>query len=119
MGDAQFLNAPFLSWIIMSHQAILVDRRDADSRDKVKQQIESRAKDDEQRYPPTMLFPEATVSNGSCLLTFKSGAFAPGAPVQPVILRYPPRKCFTPLCGTPFEVRTVPSPPPTNQPTST
>lgn len=32
---------------------------------------------------------EGTTTNGDFLLPFKSGAFLSGAPVQPVILRYP------------------------------
>ncbi|KAL7984613.1 hypothetical protein Chor_003183 [Crotalus horridus] len=36
-----------------------------------------------------MIFPEGTCTNRSCLITFKPGAFIPGVPVQPVILRYP------------------------------
>lgn len=36
-----------------------------------------------------MIFPEGTCTNRSCLITFKSGAFYPGVPVQPVCIRYP------------------------------
>ncbi|CAN4122802.1 unnamed protein product [Withania somnifera] len=39
--------------------------------------------------PTMLLFPEGTTTNGDFLLPFKSGAFLAGAPVQPVILRYP------------------------------
>ncbi|KAH0680531.1 hypothetical protein KY284_021616 [Solanum tuberosum] len=39
--------------------------------------------------PIMLLFPEGTTTNGDFLLPFKSGAFLSGAPVQPVILRYP------------------------------
>lgn len=39
--------------------------------------------------PPMMLFPEGTTTNGEYLLPFKTGAFLAGAPVLPVILRYP------------------------------
>lgn len=39
--------------------------------------------------PIMLLFPEGTTTNGDFLLPFKSGAFLAGAPVQPVILRYP------------------------------
>eukprot|EP00179_Madagascaria_erythrocladioides_P006800 CAMPEP_0198322854 /NCGR_PEP_ID=MMETSP1450-20131203/11246_1 /TAXON_ID=753684 ORGANISM="Madagascaria erythrocladiodes, Strain CCMP3234" /NCGR_SAMPLE_ID=MMETSP1450 /ASSEMBLY_ACC=CAM_ASM_001115 /LENGTH=312 /DNA_ID=CAMNT_0044026511 /DNA_START=138 /DNA_END=1076 /DNA_ORIENTATION=+ len=34
------------------------------------------------------MFPEGTTTNRRCLVTFKAGAFVPGAPVQPVALRY-------------------------------
>uniref|UniRef100_A0A8C8WKG1 Lysophosphatidylcholine acyltransferase 1 n=1 Tax=Panthera leo TaxID=9689 RepID=A0A8C8WKG1_PANLE len=36
-----------------------------------------------------MIFPEGTCTNRTCLITFKPGAFIPGVPVQPVVLRYP------------------------------
>lgn len=39
--------------------------------------------------PIMMLFPEGTTTNGDFLLPFKTGAFLAGAPVLPVILRYP------------------------------
>ncbi|NXL89570.1 PCAT1 acyltransferase, partial [Alectura lathami] len=40
-------------------------------------------------YFKIMIFPEGTCTNRSCLITFKPGAFIPGVPVQPVVLRYP------------------------------
>lgn len=44
--------------------------------------------------PPLVLFPEGTTTNGKYLLTFKTGAFVAGLPVQPVILTYEQR-CFS------------------------
>ena len=41
------------------------------------------------RAPPVLLFPEGCCSNGSALLAFKTGAFSPGEPVAPVVLRFP------------------------------
>jgi len=38
--------------------------------------------------PPVAIYPEGTTSNGSCLGFFHAGAFAAGAPVKPVCLRY-------------------------------
>lgn len=32
--------------------------------------------------------PEGTLSNGRCLLSFKTGAFVAGTPVVPILLRY-------------------------------
>ncbi|TVU21218.1 hypothetical protein EJB05_30843 [Eragrostis curvula] len=45
--------------------------------------------------PMMLLFPEGTTTNGDYLLPFKTGAFLAGAPVQPVILRYPYKR-FSP-----------------------
>eukprot|EP01122_Echinamoeba_exundans_P000752 TRINITY_DN10689_c0_g1_i1.p1 TRINITY_DN10689_c0_g1~~TRINITY_DN10689_c0_g1_i1.p1 ORF type:complete len:344 (+),score=35.74 TRINITY_DN10689_c0_g1_i1:37-1068(+) len=40
-------------------------------------------------YPPLVIFPEGTTTNGQYLIAFKSGAFVAGEPVQPVVLKYP------------------------------
>ncbi|XP_028295891.1 lysophosphatidylcholine acyltransferase 2-like [Gouania willdenowi] len=69
-------------------QPVLVSRKDPDSRKNTIQEIESRAKSDG-RWPQVLIFPEGTCTNRSCLITFKQGAFIPGVPVQPVIMRYP------------------------------
>lgn len=50
-------------------------------------------------YCRLMIFPESTTSNGSHLLRFHTGAFVPGVPVQPVVIRYR-FKYFNPAwCG--------------------
>ncbi|KAK8596755.1 hypothetical protein V6N13_001364 [Hibiscus sabdariffa] len=49
--------------------------------------------------PMMMLFPEGTTTNGDYLLPFKTGAFLAGAPVVPVILRYPYQR-FSPAWDT-------------------
>lgn len=40
-------------------------------------------------FPSVLLFPEGTTTNGRNLISFKLGAFAPGFPIQPVVIRYP------------------------------
>merc|ERR1712176_894077 len=42
----------------------------------------------ERTFPPVLIFPEGTTTNGLSLLRFKSGGFLAGAPVQPVVLTY-------------------------------
>ena len=39
-------------------------------------------------WPQTLVFPEGTTTNRTCLITFKPGAFIPGRPVQPVVVKY-------------------------------
>lgn len=39
-------------------------------------------------WPPTLIFAEGTCTNRQSLIFFKPGAFYPGVPVQPVIIRY-------------------------------
>ena len=40
------------------------------------------------RGNPLVIFPEGTTSNGSCLLRFKTGVFACGVPVHPIVIQY-------------------------------
>lgn len=40
-------------------------------------------------FPRMLLFPEGTTTNGKVLISFQLGAFIPGHPIQPVIVRYP------------------------------
>lgn len=53
------------------------------------QRIADRAKDP--RYPLVILGPEATTGHGAALLKFTKGAFIPGRPILPLLLRYPYR----------------------------
>ncbi|KAG5565608.1 hypothetical protein RHGRI_001498 [Rhododendron griersonianum] len=41
------------------------------------------------RFPRLLLFPEGTTTNGRLLMSFQLGAFIPGYPIQPVVVRYP------------------------------
>ncbi|XP_014833185.1 PREDICTED: lysophosphatidylcholine acyltransferase 2 [Poecilia mexicana] len=82
------LATPVFGRIIRCFQPVLVSRTDPDSRKNTILAIESRAKS-EGRWPQVLIFPEGTCTNRSCLITFKQGAFIPGVPVQPVLLRYP------------------------------
>ncbi|CAL5340151.1 unnamed protein product [Camellia sinensis] len=43
----------------------------------------------EKKFLHVLLFPEGTTANGIPLMSFQLGAFIPGYPVQPVIVRYP------------------------------
>lgn len=49
--------------------------------------------------PPLLIFPEGTTTNGTSLITFRRGAFVPGVPVLPVLIRYPHRR-FNPAWDT-------------------
>lgn len=40
------------------------------------------------RWPMVVVAPEGTCGDGRCVLRFRSGAFVPGAPVLPVVLKY-------------------------------
>ena len=77
---------PGVGRIAKAMQTIFVDRKDPSSKKKTVQAIIERAKSSE--WPPVLVFPEGTCTNGSALISFKPGAFLPGIPVQPVFLDY-------------------------------
>ncbi|KAJ8281013.1 hypothetical protein GJAV_G00062330 [Gymnothorax javanicus] len=82
------LASPVFGRFVRCLQPVLVSRVDPDSRKNTILEIERRATSGG-LWPQVLLFPEGTCTNRSCLITFKQGAFIPGVPVQPVLLRYP------------------------------
>lgn len=58
----------------------------------VREVIKRRARDP--AWPQLLIFPEGACSNGTALLTFKTGAFAPLEPVQPGVVSYPTASTF-------------------------
>lgn len=82
------LATPIFGRFVRCLQPVLVSRKDPDSRKNTIQEIDSRAKS-RGKWPQVLIFPEGTCTNRSCLITFKQGAFIPGVPVQPVLMRYP------------------------------
>uniref|UniRef100_A0A672GA65 EF-hand domain-containing protein n=1 Tax=Salarias fasciatus TaxID=181472 RepID=A0A672GA65_SALFA len=82
------LATPIFGRFVRCLQPVLVSRKDPDSRKNTIQEIDSRAKSGG-HWPQVLIFPEGTCTNRSCLITFKQGAFIPGVPVQPVLMRYP------------------------------
>ncbi|XP_061163187.1 lysophosphatidylcholine acyltransferase 2-like isoform X1 [Saccostrea echinata] len=69
-------------------QPVLVKREDPNSRTNTIKEIHRRAHSGG-KWPQIIIFPEGTCTNRSCLINFKSGAFYPGSPVQPICIRYP------------------------------
>ncbi|KAL5275615.1 LPCAT2 family protein [Megaselia abdita] len=78
---------PLFGKIVNYAQPIYVRREDPNSRQNTIKQILERVNSKED-WPQTAIFPEGTCTNRKALITFKGGAFFPGVPVQPVILRY-------------------------------
>ncbi|KAL2477773.1 Lysophospholipid acyltransferase LPEAT2 [Forsythia ovata] len=78
---------PFVGTIIRAMQVIYVDRFSRSSRKRAVNEIKRKASCN--RFPRVLLFPEGTTTNGRLLISFQLGAFIPGYPVQPVIVRYP------------------------------
>ncbi|XP_042496932.1 lysophospholipid acyltransferase LPEAT2 [Macadamia integrifolia] len=78
---------PFVGTIIRAMQVIYVNRFSASSRKRAVSEIKRKASCDD--YPRVLLFPEGTTTNGRVLIAFQLGAFIPGYPIQPVVVRYP------------------------------
>jgi len=64
-------------------QTILVDRSSKEERSATSRKIRERVMNDEWKRR-VIIFPEGTTHNRTSLIQFKTGAFAPGAPVQPI-----------------------------------
>ncbi|KAM9241778.1 lysophosphatidylcholine acyltransferase 2B-like [Dugong dugon] len=79
---------PWVRKVILSTQPVLVTQDDPNSRKSTRKEILRRVTS-RKKWPQILIFPEGVCTNRSCLVTFKLGAFSPGVPVQPVLLRYP------------------------------
>jgi lysophosphatidylcholine acyltransferase/lyso-PAF acetyltransferase len=94
VAKASVAGIPFVGAIAVALQFLFVQRRgSADARNKHTQlagktveKIAARAADD--RFPLLMIAPEGTTKPRHCMLRFSTGAFVPGAPVLPVLLKY-------------------------------
>ncbi|XP_008592761.1 PREDICTED: lysophosphatidylcholine acyltransferase 2-like, partial [Galeopterus variegatus] len=82
------VQVPLIGRLLQAVQPVLVSRTDPDSRKNTINEIIKRATSGG-LWPQILVFPEGTCTNRSCLITFKPGAFIPGVPVQPILLRYP------------------------------
>ncbi|KAL9695541.1 hypothetical protein quinque_014826 [Culex quinquefasciatus] len=79
---------PFFGKLIDYAQPIYVCREDPNSRQNTIKEIIERANSKED-WPQILIFPEGTCTNRTSLIQFKPGAFYPGVPIQPVLVRYP------------------------------
>ncbi|KAH7277317.1 hypothetical protein KP509_39G045200 [Ceratopteris richardii] len=77
---------PLVGAFLEALQIIPVDRTSPESRHSAAGQIKRRAIDN--AWPHVAIFPEGTTTNGKVLVCFKTGAFSPGLPVQPMVVRY-------------------------------
>ncbi|KAI3681679.1 hypothetical protein L6452_36482 [Arctium lappa] len=78
---------PFVGTIIRAMQVIYVNRFSYQSRKHAVNEIKRKASSN--KFPRVLLFPEGTTTNGRQLISFQLGAFLPGYPIQPVVIRYP------------------------------
>lgn len=105
VSKSNIAEVPLLRSILLAMQTVLVDRANEDSRKAARDEIVKRAllhldSQSLPSFPPTLIFPEGTTSTGVGLLEFKTGAFSPGLPVQPVVLRYRFDQCNPAFVGS-------------------
>lgn len=89
VGDTSIIRIPLMRCLGLASQGIFVDVERKTSRESCRDAIARRADCKTWTGPATMIFPEGRVTNGRALIQFKLGAFSPGQPVLPVVLRYP------------------------------
>lgn len=77
---------PIVGVFLQALQIIPVDRTSSTSRHDAALQIRRRSIDN--RWPHIAIFPEGTTTNGKALISFKTGAFSQGLPVQPMVVKY-------------------------------
>ena len=80
-------HVPAFGSLIRYTQPLLVHRTDPDSRRNTIRTMQERSEAGK-GWQQVLIFPEGTCTNRSCLIPFRLGAFIPGVPVQPVIIRY-------------------------------
>ncbi|XP_003478981.1 lysophosphatidylcholine acyltransferase 2B-like [Cavia porcellus] len=88
VSASQNVQIPIGGKLLLLTEPILVTREDPISRKNTRNEILKRVTSG-RKWPQILIFPEGVCTNRSCLITFKLGAFSPGVPVQPVLLRYP------------------------------
>eukprot|EP00164_Ancoracysta_twista_P000988 GFYU01001293.1.p1 GENE.GFYU01001293.1~~GFYU01001293.1.p1 ORF type:complete len:385 (+),score=62.85 GFYU01001293.1:128-1282(+) len=88
VAKAEVRDIPLVGHITASLNGLFTDRSQSAHRTNVAQAIMTRMKLADQ-YPPLLVFPEGTTTNGTHLLHFHKGAFLAGVPVQPCVIRYP------------------------------
>ena len=88
IAAGEHLKIPLLGTVVKAIQTITVNRKDPKSKSNVIQSMKDRAQENS-GWPQILIFPEGTCTNGKLLITFKSGAFIPAAPIQPCVITYP------------------------------
>ncbi|XP_033753917.1 lysophosphatidylcholine acyltransferase 2-like isoform X1 [Pecten maximus] len=88
VAKSQAEKVPLFGTLMEFTQPVYVNREDPNSRQNTIKEINRRAMSGGQ-WPQIIIFPEGTCTNRKAVINFKSGAFYPCMPVQPVCIRYP------------------------------
>ena len=86
VAKASVADVPFIGTIATSIQTIFISRGSKSSKETTKELLVKRGSSGSE-FPPVLIFPEGTTTNGVSVSQFKVGAFLAGAKVQPVALR--------------------------------
>ena len=78
---------PILGSMSKVIQPLFISRHDKHSKAQINRDIQRRVNNPKQ-WPQTVIFPEGTCANRTALISFKSGAFVPGVPIQPAVIEY-------------------------------
>lgn len=83
-------NSAFLSPLSSVLNCLHIDRKSRGNSSLFLERLKNRLtiNPEKRSFPVCVIFPEGGTSNGSHLNYFHSGAFIPGEPIQPIILRY-------------------------------
>jgi len=85
VSKAGVFNAPIIGTLLRACRGVPVYRSSATGTG-TSQVLVERAKNEKE--PAVAIFPEGTTTNGTCVITLHAGAFASGAPVKPICLKY-------------------------------
>jgi lyso-ornithine lipid O-acyltransferase len=88
VSAAENARYPLVGPIILALRSVLVDRADPVDRAAAAGKMAAACADPAR--PPLLVFPEGTAGDGTALMRFRTGVFAPLLPVQPVAVRYAP-----------------------------
>ncbi|XP_060081111.1 lysophosphatidylcholine acyltransferase 2-like [Ylistrum balloti] len=88
VAKSQAEKVPLFGTLMEFTQPVYVNREDPNSRQNTIKEINRRAQSGG-KWPQIIIFPEGTCTNRKAVINFKSGAFYPCMPVQPVCIRYP------------------------------
>lgn len=102
LSKSTIANYPIFGPITTNLKSIYVSRESEISRKKAEHDIQERVDlvNKGYNYPPLIIFPEGTVSNGRYLLSFKRGAFERLEPVKIYLLKYNDRHFNMTMCST-------------------
>lgn len=93
LSKKEVSNIPLFGAAAKAFQCIFVDRESNENKHEVRDAIRERGDNIKagKNYPPIVIFPEGTTSNGTHLISFKKGAFENILPIKVICIQYPIR----------------------------